>query len=63
MRVDAHATDGLDIPGDPQTMMITLILSSKAFIPSSKIGLQTDKTDIAPTSRQLIFEKQRLNQP
>ena len=38
LRADAHVTDGLDIPGDPQTT-ITLI-------PSSKIGLRVDQTDI-----------------
>ena len=38
VRADAHATDGLDIPGVPQTT-ITLI-------PSSMIGLRIDQTDI-----------------
>ena len=39
VRADVHATDGLDIPGDPQTMIILIL-------PSSKIRLQIDQTDI-----------------
>ena len=38
VRADAHANDGLEIPGEPQTT-ITLV-------PASKIGLRIGKTDI-----------------
>ena len=53
MRADAHATDGLNFPGDPQPT-ITLI-------PSSKIGLRIDRTDI--TSRYATHLRKAATKP
>ena len=38
VRADSHATDGLDIPGEPPRLV--------THIPSSKIGLRIAYTDI-----------------
>ena len=53
VRADVHATDGLDIPGDPQTT-ITLISSSK-------IGLRIDRTDI--TSKYAMHLRKAAMKP
>ena len=54
MRVDAHAnTDRLDIPGDPQAAI--------TIIPSSKIGLRIDQTDI--TSRYATHLRKAATKP
>ena len=53
VRADVHATDGLDIPSNPQTT-ITLI-------PSSKIGLRINQTDI--TSKYATHLRKAVTKP